>query len=398
MKWEAFTPDDLLGRASYHYRPRAAPPADPRPADHVGDGQAGDAARLGLARSRLHRAQRARSAPRLVALAGGAGSHVAVPLQGSGTFVVEAMLGDAACPGTASCWCWSTAPMAERMVEIARLSRPRVAALDDARGPAERPAGARPGARRRSRDQPRRRGAVRDHLGHPQPDRSRSRQITAPPWPAAADRCDERLRRAAARCPRGAVRRARGLGQQVPRGRAGGRLRDRPHGRARGGRGQLRQPVARSPRPVAGDGAQRPVALHPADPRARRVRSGAGRARGRGRHRRARRALPRELPDPGRRHARAGLRDPAARRAAGADHRHLQDAGRPALRVRRLLRPAARQGLRDLSRQADRGALASGSAASATSAPAEMQGALAAIRATLAEIGVASGAPAAAAA
>ena len=35
----------------------------------------------------------ARVRARLVELAGGAGSHVAVPLQGSGTFVVEAMLG-----------------------------------------------------------------------------------------------------------------------------------------------------------------------------------------------------------------------------------------------------------------------------------------------------------------
>ena len=44
-------------------------------------------------RDRDFMALNARVRDRLVRLAGGAGTHVCVPLQGSGTFVVEAMLG-----------------------------------------------------------------------------------------------------------------------------------------------------------------------------------------------------------------------------------------------------------------------------------------------------------------
>ena len=68
---------------------------------------------------------------------------------------------------------------------------------------------------------------------------------------------------------------ARGVGQQVPRRGPGRRLRDRPAERARGGRGQRPCPLARSPRPVDQHGADRAVALHAADPRARGVRPGA---------------------------------------------------------------------------------------------------------------------------
>ena len=39
---------------------------------------------------------------RLVELAGGVGTHVTVPMQGSGTFAVEAMIGTS-CPPAASC-------------------------------------------------------------------------------------------------------------------------------------------------------------------------------------------------------------------------------------------------------------------------------------------------------
>jgi 2-aminoethylphosphonate aminotransferase len=58
---------------------------------------------------------------------------------------------------------------------------------------------------------------------------------------------------------------------------------------------------------------------------------------------------------PGGRHAPARLPDPAAGRASGADHRHLPHAGRPALPVRGLLRRPARARLHHLSRQAHRG-------------------------------------------
>ena len=53
----------------------------------------------------------ARVRERLVELAGGSGTHVCVPLQGSGTFLVEAMLRPW-CPRRGRCSSSSTAPTA----------------------------------------------------------------------------------------------------------------------------------------------------------------------------------------------------------------------------------------------------------------------------------------------
>jgi len=47
---------------------------------------------------------------RLLDVAGGQSSHVAIPLQGSGTFIVEAAIGTLV-PRTC-CWSWRTVPMA----------------------------------------------------------------------------------------------------------------------------------------------------------------------------------------------------------------------------------------------------------------------------------------------
>lgn len=100
-----------------------------------------------------------------------------------------------------------------------------------------------------------------------------------------------------------------------------------------------------------------------------------------------------EPADPGRRHAGTRLRDPAARRASSADHRDLQDARRSELRFHAFLRRVARSGLRDLYpgkltlaesfRVGCIGALGAD----------EMTGALAAVRSTMRELGVASGRP-----
>ena len=65
------------------------------------------------------------------------------------------------------------------------------------------------------------------------------------------DRLDERVRRAAARCQRDQARRGRGLVEQVHRGRAGPRLRDLPQGRAGEDQGQRHHAGARPARPVA---------------------------------------------------------------------------------------------------------------------------------------------------
>ena len=85
-------------------------------------------------------------------------------------------------------------------------------------------------------------------------------------------------------------RRGRGrVLQQMPRGRARHRLRDHPKGRAPGFRGQQPLPGARPLRSMEGDGGQRPVALHPADPCHGRLSPSTGRAR-------SRRRRPRQIP------------------------------------------------------------------------------------------------------
>ena len=118
--------------------------------------------------------------------------------------------------------------------------------------------------------------------------------------------------------------------------------------------GQCDDAVARPARPAPQSREDRAVPLHPADPRAsspstRRCEEfGAeGGVAGRGgRYAENARILHR-------RHALARLRDAAARRAAGADHRHLPHAEPPEFRLPALLRCAEGARLRDLSGQAD---------------------------------------------
>jgi 2-aminoethylphosphonate-pyruvate transaminase len=71
----------------------------------------------------------ARIRARLVELAGGAGSHVAVPLQGSGTFVVEALLGTLV-PPDGRLLVLVNGAYGARMVEIARRQGRSVVTLE----------------------------------------------------------------------------------------------------------------------------------------------------------------------------------------------------------------------------------------------------------------------------
>ena len=57
----------------------------------------------------------------LVALAGGVGTHVAVPLQGSGTFAVEAML-DTFVPRAGKLLILANGAYGRRMVQMCRYS------------------------------------------------------------------------------------------------------------------------------------------------------------------------------------------------------------------------------------------------------------------------------------
>ena len=73
----------------------------------------------------------------------------------------------------------------------------------------------------------------------------------------------------------GPVRRDRGLVEQMHRGRAGPRLRHLPQDRAGRAQGQRHDAGARPPRPMGELREDRPVALHAADPCHRRLPSGA---------------------------------------------------------------------------------------------------------------------------
>ena len=66
---------------------------------------------------------------RLVAIAGGQGTHVCVPLQGSGTFVVEAMLGTFV-PRDGKVLILANGAYGQRMAKICEVAGRRFALLD----------------------------------------------------------------------------------------------------------------------------------------------------------------------------------------------------------------------------------------------------------------------------
>ena len=212
---------------------------------------------------------------------------------------------------------------------------------------------------------------------------------------ALIDRRDERLRRAAARRADGCrfeavvassnkcLEGVPGMGFVIVRREA----LERAQGNA-----ALAEP--RPGGPVARAGEQRPVAVHAADPRAGRPRPGARRARGRGRRRRPRRPLPAQPRGPGRRHGGDGLRD------AGAARRCRRRSSSPS--ACRPTRPSSSRrfydGLREKGFVIYPGKLTIADSfrigCIGRLGEAEMRGALAAVRETMAEMGVASGAPA----
>ena len=184
----------------------------------------------------------ARVRERLVELAGGQGTHVCVPLQGSGTFVVEAMIGTLV-PPTGKLAVLVNGAYGERMVRMCEYLRRGRRRPRDAGRHAGDPGRPRRGARRRPRI---------THVVVVQCETTSGvlnpveeiAAVTARHGRRLLDRRDERLRRAAPRCgdalPYDALVASV---EQVPRGRAGHRLRHHPAGRARGCQGQ--RPLAR---------------------------------------------------------------------------------------------------------------------------------------------------------
>ncbi len=284
----------------------------------------------------------------LVDIVRGGDEYTCVPLQGSGTFSVEAAIGTLV-PRDGKVLVPNNGAYCARIVRICKyLGR----AVVDLAVPEDQPATAaddRRGACRRSDDHARGPGPLRDRRRDP--ERSRRHRAGLRATRQGPDRrCDELVRRAADRCAHDAVRRADRGQRQVPRGRARHGLRHRAQGRAGGARGQ---------RPLAGDGPARPVrlhgedhpvALHAADPRGGCAARGGRPVRGRRRAAGAPGALHAQLRNADRRHGRARLSSVPEARGAGADHRHLPCAGGPGLRLQDVLCEDARPRLHPVSR------------------------------------------------
>ena len=96
----------------------------------------------------------ARVCARLLDLAGGRGSHVCVPLQGSGTFIVEAMIGTLV-PADGKLLILTNGAYGQRMARIAERCRRAVIGLEGPRRRRSRPAALDAALGGRPRRQPR---------------------------------------------------------------------------------------------------------------------------------------------------------------------------------------------------------------------------------------------------
>ena len=247
----------------------------------------------------------------LLDLAGdAAGEFDCVPMQGSGTFSVEAMLGSLV-PRDGKALVLMNGAYGKRIAQTLDYLGRAYTTIDkgDYMPPRGQEVAAAIDADRGDHACGRR--ALRDEFGHPQ---SGARDCRGRPCARteAAHQFHERLRRRAGRRERPQLRGDRFLGQQMHRGRAGLRLRHRAQERARGRARKQPFPQPRPPCPVGLHEQDGAVALHAADACGCRLPQGAGTASGRRRRRGPRRALCPQPRRDGRRNARARLRDAAA--------------------------------------------------------------------------------------
>ena len=272
---------------------------------------------------------------KIVELAGGQGTHVTVPVQGSGTFAVEAMI-TSFVPKTGKLLVLINGAYGQR-AKIAQIAGRAVAVARDAGGHAARSRASWRRCWRTTRPSP----TSSPSIARP----PRASSIRSPrsrrSWPRHGRRLlvdsmsafgaleiDARqirydaLAASSNKCLEGVP----GLGFVVCRNEA--------LAECKGNATTLVLDLfdqAESLRP------HRPVPLHAAHPCHRGAGQGDRGARGRGRRGRPRQALPRQRQGADRRHARHGLPHPAARPPAGADHRHLPHADRSQVRLPALL-------------------------------------------------------------
>ena len=292
---------------------------------------------------------------RLVAIAGGQGTHVCVPLQGSGTFVVEAMFGTFV-PPDGKALILANGAYGQRMAKICEVAGRRFALLET---PEDTPVDPRSVDRALANDA---------HVTHVAVVHCETTSGVVNPVEAIARVCAEHSRgllvdamsafgalpldarttpfEAAVAASGKCLESTPGLGFCIARHEALERARGNAHALSLDLHDQF---VA-----MEKNGQWRftpPVQTILSLDRALEEFEAEGGVAARGG------TLPEQPRGPGERHARARLRDPAPGRRAGADHRDLPHAGGPAVRVRGLLRAHAASRLRHLSRQAHPGPL-----------------------------------------
>ena len=209
---------------------------------------------------------------KLVALAGGTGTHVCVPMQGSGTFAVEAMIGSFV-PATGKLLILINGAYGKRIARISDYYRRAHTVLE---WPEDRPVDPAAVEKALAGDPAISHVAV-VHCETTSGVLNPIAEVAA--VVARAGRrllveFHERLRGLARRCPRDRLRCGRGLLQQMPRRRARHGLRHLPERSARSLQGQFALALPRSFRSVAGPGEDRAMALHPTDSLHRRLRPG----------------------------------------------------------------------------------------------------------------------------
>ena len=176
----------------------------------------------------------------LVEIIGGGSDFVTVPMQGSGTFAVEAML-TTFIPRNGKVLILINGAYGQRAKKICEIAGRAVAVHETPEDTPPDLAAVEAHAQERSGDHACVLRSLRDDVRHPQSDREDRRDRRAPRQ-ALPDRFHERVRRAAARGQEHHVRRGRGLVEQMHRGRSGPWLRDRPQER------RWKRPKAMRPR------------------------------------------------------------------------------------------------------------------------------------------------------
>ena len=264
------------------------------------------------------------------------GSHVCVPLQGSGTFAVEAMIGTFV-PKSGKLLILINGAYGKRAAKICDYSQRAYATLEWAEDRPVDPAD----VAATLKDDPAITHVFVVHCETTSGVLNPIEEIAAvveARRPQPADRLHERLRRAAGRCARGAVRCAW-------RPRPTNASKACPAWASSSPASRRWKPAAAMPMPSAststtsgwrwrrmpsGASPRRSMCIVAFD-QALKEHEAEGGVAGRGaRYRHNCKILVDGMRS-------AGLRDPAARRAAGADHRHLPHAGRSELRVRAVL-------------------------------------------------------------